>query len=350
MANGWFDAFRSEGGPTLYGENRTSVTQDALLVALYILFIMFMFAFLIILPGIRKERFKTFFAVTVSLFVGTVILVCTYGSDWHVGEANIACPYKAFSDIKIEARVGVKIGLRSFNITLHGAPLSTVDDPLYYNERISWLGLEDVKTGYKAALVKGLPYPILTVAEYFSVDHEGFIWGRCYRSAGYYSYMLLWTAFAIWLVGNVLFCMVLRYGAYSMILTGVLLLLTNGLYYMLLPKYELRIHFDLEVLRFKLGWCYWLVLATGILCICVGATIAVVDACSPQHMSLIFEMDKDERRREFEAGREEMESRGYELSQYPGHTHLYEIRQRSSKAPNDRVREEPAVVVNVGAL
>lgn len=55
-------------------------------------------------------------------------------------------------------------------------------------------------------------------------------------------------------------------------------------------------------------------------------------------MSLIFEMDKDERRREFESGREEMQSRGYELSQYPGHTHLYEIRQRSRDLPNDRFK------------
>lgn len=347
MGNAWFGAFRSGGGPTLYGENRTSVTQDSLLVALCILFIMFMFAFLIILPGIRKERFKTFFAVTVSLFVGSVILVCTYGSDWHVATTSIACPYKAFSDIKIEADLGVKIGLRSFNITMMGAPATFSQNLFYYNERISWHGLEDAKYGHKEALVKGLPYPILTVAEHFSVDREGFVWGRCYRSAGYYSYMMLWTAFAIWLVGNVLFCMVMRYGAYSMILTGVVLLLTNGLYYLLLPKYDLEIRFDKEVLKFKFGWCYWLVMATGALCIFVGAIIAIIDACSPQHMSLIFEMDKDERRREIEAEREEMHNRGFELSPRPAR-HYYDVRHRSNKFYESR--EENKVVVNVGAL
>ena len=42
---------------------------------------------------------------------------------------------------------------------------------------------ETVTTGLK----KGLPFPILTLAEYMSVDAEGFCWGRNYRQAGYYA-------------------------------------------------------------------------------------------------------------------------------------------------------------------
>ena len=42
------------------------------------------------------------------------------------------------------------------------------------------------------ALHKGLPYPILKVIEYLSVDRAGFIWGRQYRLAGYYASILLW--------------------------------------------------------------------------------------------------------------------------------------------------------------
>ncbi len=45
---------------------------------------------------------------------------------------------------------------------------------------------------YESALRKGLPYPILTVAEYLSLDEEGFCWGRIYRSAGYFSGICLW--------------------------------------------------------------------------------------------------------------------------------------------------------------
>jgi dual oxidase maturation factor 1 len=42
------------------------------------------------------------------------------------------------------------------------------------------------------ALVQGLPFPILTVGEYFTVDAEGFCWGRSYRQAGYYTSFFLW--------------------------------------------------------------------------------------------------------------------------------------------------------------
>ena len=49
---------------------------------------------------------------------------------------------------------------------------------------------------YDAALHKGLPYPILTVIEYLSLDEEGFGWGRIYRAAGYFSGIALWSVFA----------------------------------------------------------------------------------------------------------------------------------------------------------
>ncbi len=38
----------------------------------------------------------------------------------------------------------------------------------------------------------GLPYPILSVIEYLSVDRAGFMWGRQYRLAGYYTLCMLW--------------------------------------------------------------------------------------------------------------------------------------------------------------
>jgi hypothetical protein len=72
---GWFDAFRYDGGPTLYSfNNRTAVTGDVTLITFLTIFCTLYVAFLIIFPGIRKERFTTFFAVTLSLFVGATIL------------------------------------------------------------------------------------------------------------------------------------------------------------------------------------------------------------------------------------------------------------------------------------
>lgn len=67
-----------------------------------------------------------------------------------------------------------------------------LSDRIDYNERFNWKGPEDMVHGYEKALKKGLPYPILTVAEYLSLNEEGFGWGRTYRQAGYYSCIALW--------------------------------------------------------------------------------------------------------------------------------------------------------------
>lgn len=53
---GWFDAFRDDGGPTLYTfPNRTPVTGDVSIVAVSVLFATLYIAFLVIFPGVRKQ-------------------------------------------------------------------------------------------------------------------------------------------------------------------------------------------------------------------------------------------------------------------------------------------------------
>ena len=52
---------------------------------------------------------------------------------------------------------------------------------VHFNERFSWDGPTQLKEEYRDALVKGLPFPILTIVEYMAVDAEGFCWGRTYR-------------------------------------------------------------------------------------------------------------------------------------------------------------------------
>ena len=45
---------------------------------------------------------------------------------------------------------------------------------------------------YREAQFRGLPLPILWIAEYFTFDGEGIRWGRHYRQAGWYSHILMW--------------------------------------------------------------------------------------------------------------------------------------------------------------
>ena len=47
------NSFRLQPGPTLYGENKTPVTEDLLEVGLLVAFGLIAFSFLLIIPGIR---------------------------------------------------------------------------------------------------------------------------------------------------------------------------------------------------------------------------------------------------------------------------------------------------------
>ena len=62
-----------------------------------------------------------------------------------------------------------------------------------YNEQFVFYERPDqLKDEFKNGLKKGLPYPILTVAEYLAQDAGSFSWGRNYRRAGYYCCFFLW--------------------------------------------------------------------------------------------------------------------------------------------------------------
>ena len=100
-------------------------------------------------------------------------------------------------------------------------------------------------------------------------------------------------SFATWILMNILLCAVPRYGSYTMILTGLLLLSTNLTYALLLPKPPLLIPFEGAQLRFQLGWCFWAVCLAGFLAIFIGAIYALLDTLYPNKFSTILEVDYD---------------------------------------------------------
>lgn len=159
-----------------------------------------------------------------------------------------------------------------------------------FNERFRWDAAHDMENSYLLARKRGLPYPILTVAEYFSQGREGFAWGGQYRAAGYFASIMLWASFASWLLMNLLLVAVPRYGAYTKVVTGLLLLCTNLGYSWLLPKPELVIIMEGGRLAFHFGWCYWLILVAGILCVVVGTAISIIDLVYPHTFSTIVEV------------------------------------------------------------
>jgi len=288
---GWL---RTDGGPTLYNyPNRTPVTGDIQAILVCLVFATLFIAFLLIFPGVRKQRFSTFLIVTLSLFVGNVIMLTKIESGWHVGQSEIVGAYRAFSRELIHADLGVYIGLGHVNITLRVLPENSTED-IDFNERFSWLGSTEMGESYREAMVRGVPFPILKVAEYFSLGEEGFTWGGQYRAAGYYGSIFLWAAFASWLLMNLLLIVVPRYGAYMMVLTGALMLGAALAYQCLLPSTPLRIRWENgSELVFRLGWCFYLIILAGALCLVVGLAIVAVDVLYPHRFSTILEVDYD---------------------------------------------------------
>lgn len=288
---GWFDAFRNDGGPTLYNfNNRTAVTGDITLITFLTIFCTLYVAFLIIFPGIRKEKFTTFFTVTLSLFVGATILVSIFGSTWHIGNQSITSSYRAFSKEKIQANLNVYVGLQHVNITLRALNWTTDVD---FNERFYWYSSDQMGNSFREALFRGLPYPILTVAEYFNTGQEGLSWGDQYRTAGYFAIIMLWTSFSLWLLMNLMLVVVPRYGAMLMTTCGLLLLGTVCGYLKLLPENPLVIHIESNTIHFRLGWCYWLVFAAGCICLLSGVIITTAEIVFPNSFSTILEVDYD---------------------------------------------------------
>lgn len=311
MSAGFFDTFRTLPFPTLYGPMKTPVTADVLEAGLIFAIAILAVSFLVILPGlILKKRLLFLVKVVVGLFILAAIFLCNFGQEWEVAELHTKTPYKAGVRHEINADIGVKIGLRSVNITLKaGDDHYTVHFPksnetVNFNERFSWddLGWPQGRGGFgpfagliqrefRAAQLKGLPYPILWIAEYFTPDGEGIRWGRYYRQAGYYSHIMLWLAFPLYILSLILVMMVRNYGGVFFTFTGLSMITANLIFGFVRNPTDLTVPFEDGALHFKWGWCFWLCLITGILNLLIGLIILILDCFAPDMLHEILDID-----------------------------------------------------------
>ncbi|XP_033120578.1 dual oxidase maturation factor 1-like [Anneissia japonica] len=314
-----FSALRNKPAPTLYAANPTPVRVDVLEVGFIFAAVIVFVSYLIILPGIRGwERMCSFIRVTTSLFIGTAIMISIYGQEWEVASLHgVETAYKAFFREEIhDAEIEVKVGLYAVNITLKTDPIQPFlknehaefpNETINYNERFHFYGGQG-RTGFgpfagrinrefRAAQWRGMPLPILWIAEYFVLDGEKIRWGRSYRMAGYYTYIMLWTAFPLWLLSNILFFMVLRYGAYFLMLTGGSLLTGNIIYssirYGSQPLAIPFVTYDdpTAKLEFHKGPHFMLCLFTGLISFICGLVILIMDMQFPQVIATFFNID-----------------------------------------------------------
>ncbi|XP_006727507.1 dual oxidase maturation factor 1 [Leptonychotes weddellii] len=270
--------------------------MDTTLAVVITIFVTALVTFIIILPGIRgKMRLFWLLRVVTSLFIGAVILAVNFSSEWFVGQVSTNISYKAFSSEWISADVGLQVGLGGLNITLKGTPVQQLNETINYNEEFTWRLGKNYAKEYTKALEKGLPDPVLYLAEKFTPNSPCGLHGQ-YRLAGHYTSAMLWVAFLCWLLANVMLSMpVLVYGGHMLLATGIFQLL--GLLFFstatsLTPPCAL--HLGTATLHTHHGPAFWITLTTGLLCMLLGLAMAVAHRMQPQRLKAFFNQSTGE--------------------------------------------------------
>ncbi|XP_076983868.1 dual oxidase maturation factor 2 [Tamandua tetradactyla] len=265
-----------------YPQPRHAAGFDVPLLIVILVFLTLATSFLLILPGIRgRSRWFWLVRILLSLFIGTETVAVHFSTEWLVGRVSTNTSYRAFSSARVQAQVGLHVGLEGINITLTGTPVQQLNETIDYNERFSWYLGEDYKEEYAEALEKGLPDPVLYLAEKFTPNSPCGLY-RQYRLAGHYASATLWVAFCLWLLANALLSMpVPLYGGLALLAAGALALFTVFAFASTssVPPCPLRL--GSAVLTTHYGAAFWVTLAIGILCLLLGGAVVSLHYARP---------------------------------------------------------------------
>ncbi|NXN14074.1 DOXA1 factor, partial [Indicator maculatus] len=294
----WNGSFPFYPGP------RAGFLFDTTQAAILSVFLSMLVTFLIILPGIRgRKRLFWFLRVVLSLFVGAVVLTVQFSRDWETGRVTANTSYKSFSSALLTMEVGLHIGLGGLNVTLLGAPVRQLNETIDYNEFFSWGLGADYEQSYVAGLQKGLPSPILYVAEKFRARSPCGV-QRQYRGAGRYASISLWMALCTWLLSLLLLSMpLLLQGGYMLLLTATLMLFSLLLFSAVRNTPSCPIQLGPAALQTAYGASFWLTLATGLLCLLLGLGIILLSSQQPEKLKFVFELEQGRGEDEEEQGK-----------------------------------------------
>ncbi|XP_065176845.1 dual oxidase maturation factor 1-like [Sycon ciliatum] len=303
-----FSGFRTPPAPALYGEIRSAVTADVVEIALIVSFVIVLFSVLLSSIGILDKRKKVSSVIGASVvgYFFICMLLSIFGFGWRAGSLKTETAYRQFTNQTIHAKVGLHIGLYSVNITLKGEPIKQLSEDIDYNEHFNFGVLQGrigfgsqaglVSQEFRSAQFRGIPNPILWIAEYFTIDGEQIRWGRQYRQAGYYTALLMWTALAFFFLTVLTATWTLAYSACLSFLTGVLLLmacLTYSLLYNMVGP-PLKIPFEDGVLETTYGWSFILTLINGLLLCVLGIVMMVLYLFFPDIVLDLLDIDLNE--------------------------------------------------------
>ncbi|XP_049754041.1 dual oxidase maturation factor 2 [Elephas maximus indicus] len=284
-----------DGELPFYPGSRLAAGFSVPLLIVILVFLALATSFLAILPGIRgRSRWFWLVRIILSLFIGAEIVAVHFSAEWFVGRVSASTSYKAFSAARVRASVGLQVGLEGINITLTGTPVQQLNETIDYNEQFSWSLGKNYAEEYAHALVKGLPDPVLYLAEKFSPSSPCRL-HHPYRLAGHYASALLWVAFCLWLLSNALLSMpVPLYGGLALMTTGAFTLFAVFTFASIssVPFCPLRLGF--ATLTAHYGAAFWVTLATGILCLLLGGTVVGLHYARPGALRIFLDRsDKD---------------------------------------------------------
>ncbi|XP_047452509.1 dual oxidase maturation factor 2 [Mugil cephalus] len=275
-----------------YPLQRTSFIFNGSLLTIILVFLVLAASLLLILPGIRgKSRMFWMFRIIISLFIGAVIVALNFTNDWAEARTTANATYKSFSNVVVNADIGLHIGLYGINVTLKGNPVVQFNETIDYNEMFS---LHDtIEEEYEEALEKGLPNPILYIAEKFTQSSPcGLIFQ--YRYSGRYASATLWTAFCCWMLANILFSMpVILYAGYMMIATAAFIFFSMASFSTIMNVPQCIFSVGTDSFETAYSHSFWLALATGVLCSVIGILVVTFNLLIPEKMKAAFSVGVD---------------------------------------------------------
>uniref|UniRef100_A0A3B4WTB7 Dual oxidase maturation factor 2 n=1 Tax=Seriola lalandi dorsalis TaxID=1841481 RepID=A0A3B4WTB7_SERLL len=274
-----------------YPLQRTSFIFSGSLLTIILVFLVLAVSLLVILPGIRgKSRLFWMFRIVISLFIGAVIVALNFTNDWAEARMITNATYKSFSNAVVNAEVGLHVGLLHF-FSLSGNPVVQFNETIDYNEMFSWH--DTIEEEYEEALEKGLPNPILYIAEKFTLSSPCGLIFR-YSFSGRYASATLWTAFCCWVLANILFSMpVILYAGYMTVATAAFIFFSMASFSTIMNVPQCVFSIGTDSFETEYSHSFWLALATGVLCTIIGVLVVLFNFLIPEKMKEAFSSGVD---------------------------------------------------------
>ncbi|XP_020514375.3 dual oxidase maturation factor 1 [Labrus bergylta] len=275
-----------------YPLQRSSFIFSSHLLTVILVFLVLALSLLLILPGIRgKSRLFWTFRIIISLFIGVVIVALNFTCNWAEAKMTTNATYKSFSNAVVNAEIGLHVGLYGINVTLKGNPIVQLNETIDYNEMFRWH--DTIEEDYEEALEKGLPSPILYIAEKFTLGSPCRLILQ-YRFSGRYASATLWTAFCSWLLANILFSMpVILYAGYMMMATAAFIFFSMASFSNISSVPQCVFSIGTDSFKTEYSHSFWLALATGLLCTIIGILVVILNFVMPEKMKEAFSVGVD---------------------------------------------------------